>query len=240
MRLGVTTSTGDLEGAVTSRRDVRIKEGDIEEALKAFTGKLLQTPPMYSALKRDGRPLYELARAGGEVPREPRAIVIHRLELLGREADDLKVLVSCSKGTYVRALAEDLGHALGCGACLSGLRREGAGSFRLAAAVTLDRLEHMAPAERNALLLPEDVLVSSLPRLDLDPGMAVQLSHGQAVPHSPVQAAGLARVYGPDGVFMGVAEVGARGEIVPRRLLSTRATAAVNGPSIVEKPWVRG
>jgi len=233
IRLGITTSTGDLEGAVTARREVRVTGRDVEQVLKAFTGEILQTPPMYSALKRGGRPLYQLARAGREVPRVPRPIVIHNLELLGREGDELRVFVSCSKGTYVRVLAEDLGRALGCGACLSSLKREGVGNFRLAAgAVTLERLESMAPADREAQLLPEDALVSSLPRLDLDSGTAWRLIHGQPVVQGAVHAAGLARVYGPGGTFMGVAEVMARGEIVPRRLVAKACAAAANWPSI--------
>jgi tRNA pseudouridine55 synthase len=231
--LGVTTGTGDLEGAVTARREVRATREDIEHALKAFIGAIRQTPPMYSALKRNGQPLYKLARAGGEVFRAPRSIVIHSLALLAFEGDELKLSMSCSKGTYVRVLAEDLGRALGCGACLSGLRREGVGNFRLSAnAITLERLEQMTPAERDRLLLPEDALVASLPRLDLDPPMARRLSQGQSVPHGAVHAAGLARVYGPGGAFMGVAEVLTRGEIVPRRLLSKASAAAVNWTSI--------
>ncbi len=233
MRLGITTSTGDLEGPVTARHDVRVTEGDIEQALKAFTGEILQTPPMYSALKRDGQPLYKLARAGAEVPREPRAIVIRRLELIGVDGDELKVLVICSKGTYVRVLAEDLGRALGCGACLSGLRREAVGDFRLSAVpVTLARVEQAAPEEREALLLPQDALVSSLPRIDLDPRAARRLSQGQSIAHSAAHSAGRARVYGPGGAFMGVAEIMANGEIVPRRLVSQAPAAAVNQPSI--------
>jgi tRNA pseudouridine55 synthase len=233
VRLGVTTTTGDLEGAVTARQEVRVENADIDRALEAFTGEIQQIPPMYSALKRDGRPLYKLARAGSDVPREPRTIVIRRLELLAREGDELKVFVSCSKGTYVRVLAEDIGRALGCGACLSALRREGVGGFRLAGgAVTLDRLEQLAPAERDTLLMPEDALVSSLPRLDLDSQAARRFSHGQAVQRSAVAAAGLARVYGPGGAFMGVAEIVPDGAIVPRRLLSKRFAQAGEWPSI--------
>jgi tRNA pseudouridine55 synthase len=232
--LGVTTRTGDLEGEITARREVRAKREDIEHALKAFVGGILQTPPMYSAIKRGGQPLYKLARAGGEVPRTPRSIVIHSLVLLGFEGDELKLFVSCSKGTYVRVLAEDLGRALGCGACLSGLRREGVGSFRLSpGAVTLEELEQMAPAGRDALLLPQDALVSSLPRLELDSRGALQLSHGQCVINSEIQAVGLARIYGPCGIFLGVAEVMPPGRIVPRRLVSGAPAAPGSRPSIV-------
>ena len=233
VRLGITTTTGDLEGAVTARHEVGVPGTAVEQALRAFTGEILQTPPMYSALKREGRPLYKLAREGAEVPREPRSIVIHKLELLEHRGDEFTMFVNCSKGTYVRTLAEDLGRALGCGACLSGLRRTGVGRLRLAeGSVTLERLEQMAPAERDALLLPEDALVSSLPRLDLDRGAALRLSHGQPVPTRTSHPAGLARIYGPGGSFIGVAEILERGEIVPRRLLSKAGTAAAGRPSI--------
>lgn len=232
--LGITTRTGDLEGEVTARFKVQAKRVEIEHVLKDFVGEILQTPPMYSAIKRAGQPLYKLARAGGEVPRAPRRIVIHSLTLLGREGDELKLSVSCSKGTYIRVLAEDIGRQLGCGACLSALRREGVGSFRLSqGAVTLDQLGQMAPAERNALLLPEDALVSSLPRLDLDAAGALRLRHGQFVERGEAHTAGLARIYGPSREFLGVGEVTAPGRIVPRRLVSEARAATANGPSIV-------
>lgn len=231
--LGVTTRTGDLEGEVTARFKVQATRDEIEHVLKDFVGEVLQTPPMYSAIKRAGQPLYKLARAGGEVPRAPRRIVIRSLTLLGREGDELTLSVSCSKGTYIRVLAEDLGRRLGCGACLSALRREGVGSFRLSqGAVTLERLGQMAPPERNALLLPEDALVSSLPRLDLDAEGALRLRHGQSVERSEAHTAGLARIYGPSREFLGVGEVTAPGRIVPRRLVSEARAATANGPSI--------
>lgn len=232
--LGVTTRTGDLEGEVTARFKVQATGDEIERVLKDFVGEILQTPPMYSAIKRAGQPLYKLARAGGEVPRAPRRIVIRSLTLLGREGDELKLSVSCSKGTYIRVLAEDIGRQLGSGACLSALRREGVGSFRLSqGAVTLEQLGQMAPAERNALLLPEDALVSSLPRLDLDAAGALRLRHGQSVERSEAHTAGLARIYGPSREFLGVGEVTAPGHIVPRRLVSEVRAAMADGPSIV-------
>ena len=231
--LGVTTSTGDLEGTVTARARVQAERAEIEHVLERFVGQTLQTPPMYSAIKLGGQPLYKLARAGGEVPREPRRIVIRSLTLLGLEGDQLKLSVSCSKGTYIRVLAEDIGRQLGCGACLSALRREGVGGFRLSqSTVTLEQLEQMAPAERDAQLLPEDALVYSLPRLDLDAAGALRLRNGQSVERSEAHVAGLARVYGPGREFLGVGEVTAPGLIVPRRLVSTARTAAAAGPSI--------
>jgi tRNA pseudouridine55 synthase len=231
--LGVTTRTGDLEGEVTARSRVQTGREEIERALERFVGQILQTPPMYSAIKRNGQPLYKLARAGGEVPREPRRVVIRDLTLLGREGDELKVSVSCSKGTYIRVLAEDVGRQLGCGACLSALRREVVGAFGLSErAVTLEQLEQMAPTERDALLLPEDALVASLPRLNLDAAGASRLRHGQSVERHEVRVAGLARIYGPDREFLGIGEVTAAGLVVPRRLVSTARTAAATGTSI--------
>jgi tRNA pseudouridine55 synthase len=233
IRLGVTTTTGDLEGKTTARHAVEVTPAAVEHALKGFAGEMLQTPPMYSALKHAGQRLYKLARAGADVPRAPRSIVIHRLDLLGVEGDELSIFVSCSKGTYVRVLAEDLGRVLGCGACLSRLRREGVGAFRLSGgAVSLEQIEQMAPGERDALLLPADALVSSLPRLDLDPETALRLSHGQCVTHHAVPDEGLARIYGPGGTFLGIAEIKAQGQVVPRRLVSEASAAAVPGPSI--------
>ena len=233
VRLGVTTTTGDLEGETTARHAVEATPVGIERALKGFTGEILQTPPMYSALKHNGQRLYKLARAGTNVPRAPRRIVIHRLDLRGVEGDELRIFVSCSKGTYIRVLAEDLGRVLGCGACLSGLRREAVGTFRLSGgAVSLEQIERMAPGERDAVLLPADALVFSLPRVDLDPEAALRLSHGQRVAHRAVPDEGLARIYGPGGIFLGVAEVRAQGQIVPRRLVSGASAAAVAGASI--------
>ena len=232
--LGVTTRTGDLEGEITARSKVQATYDEIEHVMKDFVGEILQTPPMYSAIKHAGQPLYKLARAGGEVPQAPRRIVIHSLTLLGREGDELKLSVSCSKGTYIRVLAEDIGRQLGGGACLSALRREGVGGFRLSqSSVTLEQLEQMAPRDRDALLLPEDALVSSLPRLDLDAEGALRLRHGQSVERSEAHTVGLARIYGPSREFLGVGDVTAPGRIVPRRLVSEARAATTNGPSIV-------
>jgi tRNA pseudouridine55 synthase len=240
IRLGVTTSTGDLEGEVTGRHEVRSGRESIEHALKGLTGEIEQTPPMYSALKRGGQPLYKLARAGANVPRAPRRVVVHALDVLGLEGDELRIGVRCSKGTYVRVLAEDLGRALGCGACLSGLRREGVGSFRLSSgAITLERVEETAPEDRDALLLSPDVLVTGLPRLDLDSRAASRLSQGQPVATGVVPPAGLARIYGPGGIFLGVAEVKSHGEIVPRRLVASASPRPATGQVSLEKPRVR-
>lgn len=219
IRLGVTTTTGDLEGTVTAQSPVHAERAKVAEVMRGFVGEILQIPPMYSAIKQGGKPLYKLARAGQEVPRAPRRIAIRSLTLIDLIGDELIVRVSCSKGTYVRVLAEDIGRELACGGCLSALRREAVGEFALSSgAVTLEQLEQLTPAERDASLLPADALVASLPRLDLDALEARRMSQGQSVERVEARRAGLARIYGPHHEFLGVAEVTSPGLIVPRRL----------------------
>jgi tRNA pseudouridine55 synthase len=225
VRLGMTTATGDLEGEVTGRAPVAVSREQVEAVMRRFLGVSMQVPPMYSAIKQDGEPLYKLARAGLEVPRAPRAVTIREISLLGMSGHELYLAVTCSKGTYIRVLAEDIGRELGCGACLSALRRTGVGAFALdRGALTLSELEAMAPAERDAALLPPDALLASLPQFDLDAEQARRLLQGQAVERAGVPGAGLARVYGPGRRFLGLAEVTGQGRVVPRRLLSQAAT----------------
>ena len=227
IRLGVTTATGDLEGAVTRQAPVAVSEAQARTALGRFVGEILQVPPMYSAIKRGGKPLYKLARAGQELPREPRRIVIRALTLVRFVSPELEVSVTCSKGTYVRVLAEDIGRELGCGGCLARLRRTAVGGFSAASGlVTLEGLEALEPERRIALLLPPDTLLAGLPRLDLRSPEARQLQHGQAVERVDAGMTGLVRIYGPDSEFLGMAEVIEPGRIVPRRLRSQGQAAA--------------
>ena len=225
IRLGMTTTTGDLEGEVTSRAPVSAGRADVEKALERFRGEILQTPPMYSAIKLDGTPLYKHARAGREVSRAARKVTIAELVLVDAADDTVTVRVTCSKGTYIRVLAEEIGRALGCGACLSALRREAVGEFDLSRAVGIDHLEGLSPEQREASLLPVDALVARLPRLDLDAGDTRRLTQGQAVQHPEARVAGLARIYGPGPEFLGVAEVIAPGRLVARRLRSQSLAA---------------
>jgi len=226
IRLGVTTATGDLEGEVTGRAPVSVAREAAEAVLRRFVGEILQVPPMHSAIKQGGQPLYKLARAGRAVPRAPRRVVIRDLALAGFGETELEISVTCSKGTYIRVLAEDIGRELGCGACLARLRRIAVGEFSLASGATgFERLETLVPGEREALLLPADALVASLPRFDLDAGEAGRLRRGQPVELAEARAVGLARIYGPAREFLGVAEVIAPGRIVPRRLKSQGAAA---------------
>jgi tRNA pseudouridine55 synthase len=218
-RLDITTRTGDLDGEVTARFPVNVDRERAREALKDFVGETLQTPPMFSAIKHAGQPLYKLARTGLEIPRNPRRIFISSLDLIDLAGNELTVRVRCSKGTYVRVLAEDIGRKLACGGCLSALRRETVGGFTLTSgAVTLEQLEPLTPVQRDALLLPADALVTSLPRFDLDALETRRLGQGQPVERTGASAEGLARIYGPDREFLGIAEVTSPGRIVPRRL----------------------
>jgi tRNA pseudouridine55 synthase len=218
VRLGVVTETGDSEGKIIAQGDGKRAQAEIEAVLGRFRGPIQQTPPMYSAVKHEGQRLYQLARAGTEVPREPRSIVIHNLVLVAIEGEEITLSVTCSKGTYIRVLAEDIGQALGCGASLAALRREAVGSMTLSSAVALQRLEDLPSAERDTLLQPPDTLVATLPRLDLDAAATGRILQGQPVEHGGAGSAGLARIYGPDRAFLGVVEVTSPGRILPRRL----------------------
>lgn len=217
LQLGATTDSGDAEGAVTSTRPVEVGESEVRAVLPRFTGNIQQIPPMHSALKRDGRPLYELARRGVTVERAAREITIHALELLEFAEDRVVLRVACSKGTYVRTLAADLGEALGCGAHLAALRRVEVGGLNLDRAVTLEALEQIAEDERHHLLAPVDALLQSLERVDLDPAAAERFRHGNAV-LAPVGGAGKLRVYG-GGVLLGLGEVRGGCELWPKRLV---------------------
>lgn len=222
VQLGVTTDTADTEGKVLRRRPVEADRRAVEKALAAHTGEIDQIPPMYSALKRDGKPLYEYARAGIELERAARRASIHRLDLL--DASDLAggrfvVEVLCSKGTYVRTLAADIGEFLGCGAHLAGLRRTGIGPLDVAAAHSLAQLEALAAEVRDALLLPPDSLVANLAEARLDAADAVRLRHGQSVRWSGEAGARL-RAYDHEDRFIGVCRQTVDGWLQPQRLVA--------------------
>jgi len=217
--LGVTTTTGDLEGQVVERREVALDRAAIDAALLRFTGALLQRPPMHSALKHEGRALYEYARRGIEIERAARPVTVHAMTVLDREDATLVLDVCCSKGTYVRTLAEDIGAALGCGAHLAALRRTGSGALDVADAVTLDALAAMTEAERDARLLAPDVLLADWPAWRLSADEAARFLTGLRrrvdAPDAPH-----VRVYGPEAcALLGAAHI-AGGELIPDRLLS--------------------
>ncbi len=221
LRLGVTTTTGDSEGEAVAVYPVAVSRERVLEVLCRFVGRIRQTPPLYSALKRDGRPLYEYARAGLEVAREAREVSIYRLELLAFEQDSLEVYVACSKGTYIRSLAEDIGRALGCGAYLSALRRTRSGGFAVEQAITLEALQDMSASERARLLLAPQVLLAALPRVDLDTQAALDLQCGRDVRGKLPVAGDLVCLYAPDERFLGVGEGSADGALRAKRLMAT-------------------
>ncbi len=220
MRLGITTTTGDPEGDVLSARDVSIDCADIRAVLPRFSGDIEQIPPMHSALKHQGRPLYEYARAGIEIERPPRRVTIRALDMVECAPPQAMLDVQCSAGTYIRTLAQDIGAALGCGAYLTALSRTAVAGFTLGQAHTLAELEALNPVQRQALLLPADCLVAHLPAVQLEVDAAESLCQGRSValPQAP---AGLTRVYTTRQVFLGLALAEA-GLLIPRRLVATQ------------------
>jgi tRNA pseudouridine55 synthase len=216
LKLGEKTATGDAEGAVLETRPVNVTGAQVEQALASFRGEIEQLPPMHSALKHGGVPLYKLARRGESVERRPRRVRIEELELLKLALPSVDVRVRCSKGTYVRTLAEDIGAVLGTGAHLSALRRTASGGFRLADAIDLPGLEALPAAGRKDRLLPLGALLVDLPRIELDAAAAARLRNGQAV-RMAAQREGIAAVYGPGGGLIGLGRADAD-QLRPLRL----------------------
>ena len=225
IRLGVTTTTADAEGAIVAERPVALSRAAVDAVLPRFRGAIAQVPPMHSALKREGKALYTYARAGVEVERVPREVTITRLDVLSLNGADLTIDLDCSKGTYVRVLAEDLGQALGCGAHLADLRRTRVGRMTLDRGVALDAFEAMAPEARCAMLLPVDALLQDLGRIDLGAPQAQRFAHGNELDLgiTSERAPGRKRVYGPDANLLGIAELNPLGVLEPRRLLTQEA-----------------
>ena len=220
--LGVKTTTGDAEGDVLERREVNVSDELLQSVLQQFRGDILQIPPMHSALKKDGKALYEYARAGIEVERVARQVSI--LELAGEFIDDaaIKIIVKCSKGTYIRTLGEDIGEKLGCGAHLSKLRRIGTGGFDVSQCVTLEALEAMTEDERLACLLPVESLLEGHTRVTLDAENAARFLNGVRRRGNwlSIKEGESVAVFGMNpAVLLGTAQVIAD-ELVPGRLLS--------------------
>ncbi len=219
LRLGECTSTGDREGEVTATRPVHVTADSLRAAIARFNGPIAQLPPMHSALKKDGKALYEYARAGLQVERTPRQVCIHAIDIVSWQDTELVIDVRCSKGTYIRTLAEDIGEALGCGAHLSGLRRTASGPLTLAGAVKLTDLEAMDETARLELLQPVDTLLVDWPRIALPADEAGRFLAGLRRRLQQADAPAL-RVYGPEpGAFLGSAHLTA-GELIADRLLS--------------------
>lgn len=225
VKLGERTETGDAEGTVIERKPVAVSRVQLDLLLQRFRGEIEQVPPMYSALKHQGRPLYELARKGQVIERKPRRVLIHKLDVIRFEEAELTIDVECSKGTYIRTLAEDIGIGLECGAHLAGLRRSSIGQFCLNQAYSLDRLENLEEQARDRLLLPIDSLVDSWRHVVLSAEMSDQFIHGRPVnlmetgaqtPPSKVA------VYAGPRTFLGIGELDGFGKLLPLRLLRTQ------------------
>ncbi len=221
VKLGQTTTTGDLEGEFLTDCPVNVTEAQLEETLAKFRGDIEQIPPMFSALKRDGKTLYDLAREGKSIELEPRRVRIERLQCLRFNDDTVTLEVTCSKGTYIRVLAEDIGRALGCGAHLTGLRRTKVGDLTIDSSVTLLDLEAMSPDERLQKLLPLDALMQTLPAVSLSQVDCERLQNGQRLALG-LECRGRVRVYGPDKKMVGTARVNDRGVLAPERLIANK------------------
>lgn len=220
-KLGVSTTTFDSEGEATATRPVTVGLRDIERALLRFQGDIEQIPPMYSAIKHNGEALYKLARAGVEVERESRPVTVYEIRTLGFQDDLLTLEIACSKGTYIRTLAHDLGEILGCGAHVVQLRRLAIGDVSIDKAVTLERLEALAsPAERAQLLQPVDSVLHAVPDVHLTSLAAHYLKQGQSVSARHGLAPGWVRLYEGDSRFLGMGQVLDDGQVAPRRLLA--------------------
>ena len=221
LQLGVTTSTGDADGEILETRDVTVSRAELDAALASLIGTIEQTPPMHSALKRDGQPLYKLARSGIEVERAVRRVTIDSLQVIERAGDTVVIEVSCSKGTYVRVLAEDIGRALGCGAHLTALRRTRVGPLRVDDAITLTQLESSAPEARHALLLPQDQLLASLATVRLDDTHAERFRQGQRLALDAEPRGARVRVYSSRNELLGTANISEWGVVEPERLITS-------------------
>lgn len=223
LKLGEKTSTADAEGAILERREVNVGVQAIGPVLAGFRGEIEQVPPMHSALKRDGVPLYELAREGKTVERAARRVRILELEMLRFASPLLDLRVRCTKGTYIRTLAEDIGAALGTGAHLAALRRTASGRFRVSEAATLETLEALPPAPRARHLLSLPALLAGLPAARLDGPQEARFRNGQAV--NALAGEGLCAVFGADGAVIGLGQAAPGGALRPLRLLAATQTA---------------
>ena len=224
-KLGERTDTSDAEGQVVQSREVNVAEADILAALPAFRGEILQVPTMFSALKHNGKPLYEYARAGVTVEREARPITIFELKFIDYQAPFLTLEVHCSKGTYIRTLVDDLGEALGCGAHVTMLRRLAVADYPIEEMMPIEDLALLADSfpssELDRLLLPMDTAVASLPQLNLTAEQTKAVGFGQRVKFENSQAlSGLVRLFSENGQFLGIAEITVGNIIRPNKMVN--------------------
>ncbi len=224
-KLGITTTTGDAEGEVVQQRPVGVySSGLMARVIERFSGEIEQIPPMYSALKHKGQPLYKLARRGEEVERKARPITIHRLEILRHQGDELDIRVCSSKGTYIRTLAEDIGEFLGCGAHLTALHREWVAGYEDHPMVSLALVEQLAEQGLEQLdekLLPMETALKDFPQVELDADASFYICRGQQVFVANRPDCGLLRLYSHKKAFLGLGEVQSDGRIAPKRLVSS-------------------
>lgn len=220
IQLGSTTTTGDAEGEVLSRSEVSVSPAQLDRVIAHFIGKITQVPPMYSALKFEGKALYEYAREGVDIERAARDVTIFDVQLIRFEKDVIEITVTCSKGTYIRTLAEDMGAALGCGAHLIGLRRTSTADYRLENAVTIEQLEKMTLNDKDALLLAVDSSLQNMPAVHVDADSAFYLSQGQSIWQSGQIPAEDFRLYDAAGTFLGLGKRLDDGKIAPKRLVN--------------------
>jgi tRNA pseudouridine55 synthase len=223
-RLGQTTASGDAEGEILETAPVQVDATQIEAVLEEFVGEIDQVPPMYSALKHQGKRLYQLAREGKEVERAARRITIYRLEMLGFDGQILDIDVGCSKGTYIRTLAEDIGKRLGCGAHLSALRRSSVDAFDEREALTMEQLVNLQAQgmdHLDALLLPVSAALEQFPEVLLNAADSLDICQGRRIELGTTANAGLRRLCSPDGVFLGLGEVAVGGRLSAKRLMNT-------------------
>lgn len=225
LKLGVTTTTGDVEGEILQTRLVKCSEDHFRLICKDYVGEISQTPPMYSALKFNGRPLYEYAREGIEIERPARTIHIHTISVDAFEDDVAKITVHCTKGTYIRTLAEDIGEQLGCGSHLIGLRRTISGPFSLNQTITLEQLEGMSDEEKSQQLLPVDQTVTALPAVTLTPDQVEKIRLGQVIKIAHGFDVELIKLYDSAQRFIGLGEPKHGGAIKPKRLINLASKA---------------
>src|SRR5665647_1971461 len=228
LRLGQTTTTGDAEGDIIAELPVKVQQSDVDSVLTKFRGEIQQLPPMHSALKHQGKPLYEYIRKGETIERELRDVVIHELLLNSFSGNEMDITVRCSKGTYIRTLAEDIGAALGCGAHLIGLRRTAIAHFDLSQSYTLQQLTAMTEAECDGCILPLESLMPDMPKLQLDAVQVQRLAQGQRLGLDTGLPDGKITLHGPQG-FIGVGLLQGR-RLAPERLLSDVAKQAATPP----------
>lgn len=224
IRLGQTTTTGDAEGEILDTRPVNVTEAQVLEVLQHFRGAIQQLPPMYSALKHQGKPLYEYIRKGETIERPTREVFIHDLEMARFGVNEIDIVVRCSKGTYVRTLGEDIGLALGCGGHLIALRRTSIAHFNIENAFTLQQLEAMDDQQKDACLMPVDCMLQEFPSLELDAVEVQRMAQGQRLGKALEVGDGKIRLYS-NGCFVGVGELSGT-RLAPSRLLSSIAKNA--------------